>query len=411
MSIFGAEIRKKVVFSEDSLAAKFFGLLELLPPEIGLRPFLSSIGMPEEKGRKWRMFLWPYFKSREPDVVFEANDAVVIVEVKFGSPLDSRQLIDEYEEGREEYKGRALRLVALTHEVNEPQAMDTARSFLDKKYGQGCVRWISWNDMYPLLRRARQTGGVAKAEKELISGMLKVFKRYGIRGFDMFDHPYVSTGGAIAFVGEFLLFAREVGKRVSLQIGEYPWKDINAYAEDFDLPTLGGYLYPDIRVHFFDKAWGEDCHRCLYLSCPVHERQPRIRCGYWMAFFNDCRLLHLGLIKENWESVVDGFGGIEGVKAELWGPHAPLPLVKDRYDEAESERHRAINFQIELWKSEGDELPPKELVEVAVSRLTQLKDVVNEIGLAKTSEQKKAFLNVLRKSQGPQWSGEDEISG
>jgi len=180
----------KSVYLEDILTSDIFGIMNYVPYEDLLKPFLEKVkstnkffelSIPSDAPKYfhfWKSYLWPddlpYLKrqSIEPDVVIEWDDLLIFIEAKFVSPTDPEELLREYLVAcykAQEKKDFYLLLIDKNLSVpvvNEPASGNKVsikeylihrfkQLALSDKYGSSRINsafiWSNWQTVYKLI--------------------------------------------------------------------------------------------------------------------------------------------------------------------------------------------------------------------------------------------------------------------
>lgn len=189
--MFIAELRGKVPGEvrrlEDVLTSYFFGTMKNLPTDILLIPWLEKIGAGLSKQPKSdvQFAFWECLPDgTEPDLIIRFDRQLIMVEVKYLSPLGANkdQLEREVKGGLEisRKEGRSFTFLALTNDHKEPPVLNELRSaFPPENLGYQCV-WTSWQHAYDVVESACTGDNPYQATLE---DLLKIMERRGLRGF------------------------------------------------------------------------------------------------------------------------------------------------------------------------------------------------------------------------------------
>ena len=194
-----AELKNKIDRTEDVLTSTVFGYLKYNFMKHCLKAFLgkarkyyrhnysfeteltkNNILEAENKFVFWKNIA-PY---GQPDLIIEGNDSVVLVEVKYLSPLSSpTQLIDYYNILETEYRDVSNKyLVFLTADLDFPELpQESVDGLKDKNF-----YWLSWYDFYKTLTYIPNIK--RDAMYEVAVDLLKILKERDLSLFEGFSN-------------------------------------------------------------------------------------------------------------------------------------------------------------------------------------------------------------------------------
>lgn len=196
MGIFEA-ISRGHTGEEDMLTSSVFGILEILDRSKFLAPVLEHCGVAlveEMDPGRLSFSFWESTGKRTPDVILKDKSILVSVESKLGEQVDSRQLVDEYEDGMKLHKN--FWLVAVTADYVKPTEIEKAKSVLrEKGYKDPRIKWSNWQQIYSLLCRNAESGN--ETEQKLIGDLLSLLEAKGLSMFDRFNETQLSSVAAL----------------------------------------------------------------------------------------------------------------------------------------------------------------------------------------------------------------------
>ncbi len=219
----------RAVMLEDILTSDVFGLMAYFPYELILMPFLEQLRLKNLKSHFlvpvtgpsevsfWKSYSWPdglpYLKreSIEPDIVFEWDDILLIVEAKFISPTDPEELLREYLVGvTEAGSNKQFYLLLIDKHLSAPSVSfgDSYNKKSVSKYIESRIRdlqishvfstdkihssvlWTNWQSVYLLIDRLLQQDADEKWEnmiqqfKNILKDLLLILERKGLIPFE-----------------------------------------------------------------------------------------------------------------------------------------------------------------------------------------------------------------------------------
>jgi hypothetical protein len=221
--------KAQAVYVEDILTSDVFGLMSYFPYECLLKPFLENL---EQKNPQsgfqvpataplniqfWKSFIWPEGlpdlnrESIEPDVVIEWENVLLIVEAKFRSATNPKELLREYLVGQSEVKsGQKAFLLLIDKNLSRPDVWKNSESAkvtiteyirtkinelqLSDKFSPEHVAtsilWTNWQSFYALLEdfeqqiSGDQSGNLDVVGKRIIQDLLAILERKELLPFE-----------------------------------------------------------------------------------------------------------------------------------------------------------------------------------------------------------------------------------
>jgi len=232
------EKEARAVLLEDILTSDVFGIMNYLPYDLLLSPFLEQVILKNPNSRFaipatepthihfWKKMIWPDSlpnldrDSIEPDVLIEWPNTLLMVEAKFISPTDPDELLREYllginEAGSERrfflllidknlsppaitYQGAPIKISVPEHIARRIKSLNLA-GLIPYEQIFSSLLWINWQSFYRLANGLLQGNlldemvGVGKISKRILSDLRLILIRKGLVPFealpvDDFDH-------------------------------------------------------------------------------------------------------------------------------------------------------------------------------------------------------------------------------
>lgn len=200
---------------EDRLTAQLIVTLEHSPRDKVLKPFLEKIGFKEEI-EDVRFDLQVREVSSIPDAKIEGSSSLIYIESKLSDSLDPTQIVNHFEGG----KGKKPRfcILCITTELSRPKAIREAQETLQERGEAPDIRWISWKEVYKLMKNLGSTVNDDKAVF-LINSLNSTLEKRNLIGFTNFSkEEFVITKRLIRKYSNLLkrcnLLAEEVVKEL-----------------------------------------------------------------------------------------------------------------------------------------------------------------------------------------------------
>lgn len=174
---------------EDPLTSNVFGALKYLDRRQGLRTLLRLMSIPcdfsVEEVENARFIFWETRRSkdgglrREPDVIIEVGAVTIFVEAKYHSPLDLKQLEDQYKIGSE-YED--FYLLCVTDGFAEPPDLDAFRSA--HEIPEGRLVWTSWQFLGQSFEDLLcSSSDIDRASRRLLEDVVELLEKKGLTRF------------------------------------------------------------------------------------------------------------------------------------------------------------------------------------------------------------------------------------
>lgn len=201
---------------EDKLTGDIFGPMRYLPFDLGLGPVLSAAHIPElsqiiaaDGPCSYKMCFWPYHPDGELDVRIDLDNAVIGIEVKYGSPLSTEDNADYSNATDKEVEKVSVNQLSRESRIVREIAGTDKKAFLilvasDKDCASiiqdvtkreliengVALGYISWQEILLILERLQFNDPPNDPLHNCILGdMAALLKRKKFERFDSFDSP------------------------------------------------------------------------------------------------------------------------------------------------------------------------------------------------------------------------------
>lgn len=269
--------------TEDLITNAFFAHIAMLGDNVR-KELLDSLGFtdPSKESKLQRIDLWHTFqvkgKNREVDAVLQFHDKVVLVEDKFDSPLDLKQLTDELELGTKEFSipnKRAIELLVITVDSSKPSEITKLQNKTKTR-----ITWLSWSKCVDIIHKFLMRPDIDALSKPNLIQLIQFMESKELEA----KPPFSSEDEYVNYVKLFLNIAhiidevKKLGKAKGFgQASAYLTDEWESYGRAFD-----GMFYSPKS----DMTWG------FYFSMGLIEGIPQVEYA-WYAQRLENRFGHL----------------------------------------------------------------------------------------------------------------------
>lgn len=184
---------------EDALTGNVFGNLRYLPLTKGLKRILKDGIFPQKQAEifdnidaeKWddKIEFWPTYKESEPDILITFDNLVVLIEVKYNSPLSSCDQLERYAELLgfiAEDKEKVLILIADEKEARSIYEENVTNEGLST-LGNIPFGYLTWQKTLDVLNMIKNNGVLDGFEEVIVNDLIELLDLKGFGGFRSFD--------------------------------------------------------------------------------------------------------------------------------------------------------------------------------------------------------------------------------
>ncbi len=180
MSIFVMGEKNTKICKENLCTSFVFGTMEFLDKKILLSEFLKRLDVSvseEELNSPSEFRFWEKLdpkNRRTPDVIIKMEKNIIYIENKVDSEADSAQLIDEFEDAKDnnKYNKKNVFLIYITNDSVEPQGirLDIEASL---KLDANHVKWCNWKLIDDITSSLSKSHSLDLISKKLLSDLNK----------------------------------------------------------------------------------------------------------------------------------------------------------------------------------------------------------------------------------------------
>jgi hypothetical protein len=293
---------------EDLLTSDVFGTLKNIDRQMGLGNFLRCMNIPFSKDEleNTEFLFWEEMENgkikRIPDVIIKTSSKLIFVEAKYKSPIDEKQLEDEYKIGVDQ--GHNFYLVCVTDGFEEPSEIKD----IGKKLNTTKIKWISWQKILEILKDG--CGKMDEVSKRYTEDLVKLMEHKGLRRFRGFEKDWIdkiidSRSSFEKFYEEIYLFVKELTESLDEKGIKHTYNE--GLIERDGTSTAKNWkkwITRYIEACYKGKEWEElSSWRDAYLYVEFDLKKPVIWVGYDVNVCDEKKNISNGSISEVYKSL------------------------------------------------------------------------------------------------------------
>ncbi len=360
--------------AEDRLTYLAFSALKNSARKV-LLEFLQELDIPATDGEaeECRFRFWKNLGKRELDCVLEMKRMLILVESKLDSPVDLKQLREEYLEGARQIENFYLLLI--TDDFSEPNEVSRLKSAsgVDPKR----IRWLGWTSLFTNFARARERG-IDLVSERVLGDVMKILRDAGLGSFQGLGNDDLQEWSTTAdrvetIFREVRVFIKELNrnvKRQGIRLQRTRPRGRLVYRNGTGSTlNASGWVTKYLSFGFGPDEWFEDDFNLEYdhhLFVRFDARTPRYWIGYRLNNGKDRHKAAVGRLAEVHQEVPDL------VLCLNWDP---VPWSED-LSIPETEAWVEIAAELDL-----DAFPGRELLKATEDWLIRLRDLVEKFQL------------------------------